>query len=727
LLLALQLRSYICVPLSARGRVFGALTVVNSESNRIYTHDDVALAEELGRRAGVAVDHARLFDAARRSEERFRLATEAAGTFAWECQLQTGGIEWSENAARVIGCVPTDLPTDMAKASFFIAPEERERIFRQNDDALEKGLTGFKFEFRGIGEPATAKRWESQGQIIYDGAGKPLRLIGITQDVSERVKAQERLKQAVEEHLRDEAAVRAAHQRTISVLNLMSDCYIEMDSDWRLTFVNAAAARFNGFQPQDVLGKTHWEVWPAANGTEIERNYRKAAEDKKPFSFESYYGPLSAWVEVHAYPTDKGLAVYFRDITEAKRTAEEKEQLLEAERAARSEAERISRMKDEFLATLSHELRTPLNSILGWSQILERGERDFETVAEGIAVISRNARAQTQLIEDLLDMSRIISGKLRLDVRQVNIGDVVTGAVEAVMPSASAKNLRIQVVADPLAGPVSGDPSRLQQVVWNLLTNAVKFTPKGGEIQVVAKRVNSHIEIVVSDNGTGIAPDFLPFVFDRFRQADSSTSRRHGGLGIGLALVKQITELHGGSVRVKSAGEGNGSTFTIILPLSMARLQPEGVSAGITGKGDELLDETIDLEGARVLFVDDDFDARNMCKRILSECKAEVMLAASAAEAITLLKEKRPDVLVSDIGMPQVDGYQLILEVRRLPDNQGGNTPAAALTAFARSEDRRRALMAGYESHIAKPVKPAELIAVVASLAGRMRRKDQNF
>ena len=246
LLLALQLRSYICVPLSARGRVFGALTVVNSESNRIYTHDDVALAEELGRRAGVAVDHARLFDAARRSEERFRLATEAASTFAWECQLQTGGIEWSENAAKVIGCAPAELPTDMRQASFFIAPEDRERIHRQNSDALEKGLTGFKFEFRGVGEPTVAKRWESQGQIIYDDAGKPLRSIGITQDVSERVKAQERLKQAVEEHVRDEAAVRAAHQRTISVLNLMSDCYIEMDSDWRLTFVNAAAARFNG-------------------------------------------------------------------------------------------------------------------------------------------------------------------------------------------------------------------------------------------------------------------------------------------------------------------------------------------------------------------------------------------------------------------------------------------------------------------------------------------------
>lgn len=402
------------------------------------------------------------------------------------------------------------------------------------------------------------------------------------------------------------------------------------------------------------------------------------------------------------------------DVTEQRRSAEDRERLLDSERAARSEAERASRLKDDFLATLSHELRTPLNAILGWAQVLKRaGTRSDVDFAHGMDAIERNARVQTQLIEDLLDMSRIASGKLRLNVQRLDLVDVVNAAVDAVRPSAEAKQLRIEKVLDSPSAMLLGDPSRLQQVVWNLLTNAVKFTPAAGRIQVILQRTGSHISLSVSDNGKGIKPEFLPHVFERFRQADASTTRQHGGLGLGLALVRQLAELHGGSVTVASPGEGLGATFTVRLPMPIAR-PSEGFDPA--GAGFEL---GFDLAGVSVLVVDDEPDARNLAKRLLEECRADVSTAGSAAEAFDLLCRVRPDVVVSDVGMPGEDGYTFIRRVRALPPESGGRTPAAALTAFARSEDRRRALIAGFQSHVTKPVEPMELVAVVASLAGR--------
>jgi PAS domain S-box-containing protein len=406
---------------------------------------------------------------------------------------------------------------------------------------------------------------------------------------------------------------------------------------------------------------------------------------------------------------------------DVRRAAQEREQLLKAEQTARAEAERVSLTKDEFLATLSHELRTPLNAILGWSQILQsRGLQDPE-LAEGLAVIERNTRVQTQLIEDLLDMSRIISGKIRLDVQQVDLQDVVKAAVASVRHSADAKEIRLQVVLDPLAGPVRGDPSRLQQCFWNLVSNAIKFTPKGGIVQVGLQRVNSHLEVCVVDNGAGIKPEFLPHVFERFRQADASTTRRHGGLGLGLSIVKQLVELHGGSVRAKSAGEGQGATFCIELPVMVVhasqdeihRTHPRSLAQATT-----FVDHP-SLQGITVLAVDDELDGRILVKRVLEACGARVILAASAQEALEALTRERPDMIVSDIGMPGADGYEFIRKVRALKAEDGGRTPAAALTAFARAEDRTRALRAGYQTHVAKPVEATELTAVVASLALR--------
>jgi PAS domain S-box-containing protein len=403
-----------------------------------------------------------------------------------------------------------------------------------------------------------------------------------------------------------------------------------------------------------------------------------------------------------------------------------REKLLFSERWARGEAERASRAKDEFLATLSHELRTPLNAILGWSQILMQPGRTEDDVIQGVRVIERNARSQAQIIEDLLDMSRIVSGNVRLDVQRLELAPHIRAAIDSVRPAAEAKQLRLHAVLDPLAGPVRGDPVRLQQIVWNLLMNAVKFTPKGGRIQVLLERVNSHLELSVSDNGEGIEPAFLPFVFDRFRQADASTTRRHGGLGLGLALVKQLVELHGGTVRAKSSGLGQGSTFTVMLPVMPVQSDDtpqidhrRHPAADRDSSDAENQVPGADIGGAKVLVVDDEPDTLDVIRRLLESRRATVILASSAEEALRKLRQERPDVLVSDIGMPGEDGYGLIRRVRQLSPDAGGDTPAVALTAYARAEDRVQAILAGFQHHVAKPVQPAELIAMVASLVHR--------
>jgi PAS domain S-box-containing protein len=388
--------------------------------------------------------------------------------------------------------------------------------------------------------------------------------------------------------------------------------------------------------------------------------------------------------------------------------------------SARKEAEDANRIKDEFLATLSHELRTPLTAIIGWSAMLRGNKLDETATANALETIERNAKAQGQIIEDLMDVSRIIMGKLRLDVQTIELAPIIAAAVDAIRPAAEAKNIRLHALLDPQAGPASGDPARLQQVIWNLLTNAVKFTPKGGRVQVRLERINSHIEITVSDTGQGIAPEFLPHVFDRFRQADMKHTRTHGGLGLGLSIVRQLVELHGGTVHAESAGLGQGAIFVVQLPAMVARREPEPperrhpTAGGGTAPGRLPV-----LTGLRVLVADDEADTRALLRVMLEQCGAEVMTAASAAEALRLFEQSRPDVLVSDIGMPEEDGYALIAGVRALEAESGGRVPAIALTAYARAEDRVRVLRAGFQVHVPKPIEPDELLAVVASLVGR--------
>jgi PAS domain S-box-containing protein len=412
------------------------------------------------------------------------------------------------------------------------------------------------------------------------------------------------------------------------------------------------------------------------------------------------------------------LVTVSRDITEQKRAEQERALLLASERAARSEAERAARMKDDFVSTLSHELRTPLNAILGWIGVLKQQQQSPETLAKAIDVIDRNSRRQSQMVDDLLDVSRIMSGKLRLDVQRLDVASAIEEALASAQPAADAKGVRLVKVLGS-AAIIQGDPGRLQQVVWNLVSNAIKFTPRGGLVQVTLRKVNSHIQLQISDSGQGIRGDVLPHVFQRFRQGDASVTRHHGGLGLGLAIVKNLVEMHGGSVEAASEGEGLGSVFTVSLPLALAGARPEPL-----GEAPESSPVTYDdlLNGLNVLVLDDEADARDVVQRLLEDAGAQVRTVGTAADALGILADGFvPDIILSDIGMPDQDGYDFMRQVRGLAGDVA-EVPAAALTALARVEDRKRALMAGYQTHLAKPVDPSELVAMVASLTGRTGR-----
>jgi signal transduction histidine kinase/ActR/RegA family two-component response regulator len=394
-----------------------------------------------------------------------------------------------------------------------------------------------------------------------------------------------------------------------------------------------------------------------------------------------------------------------RDATDRKRHEAERARLLESERAARAEAERATRLKDEFLAMVSHELRTPLTAIRGWTKMLQKKPLDDAGAAKALQVIERSARAQQQMIEDLLDVSRVVSGKLRLEMRPTSLSEVVEDALTSLRPTAEVKHIALEHDVEE-GVMVHGDAARLQQVVWNLVANAIKFTPRAGRVRVRLRRHSDAVNLVVSDTGQGISADFLPHVFERFMQADSSIRRAHRGLGLGLALVRHITELHGGAVRAASPGEGAGATFTVSLPAAAAG------ELGAAAPCDM-------VEGVRALVVDDDDDSRELVRRMLEACGVHVATASSALEALAEVARWRPDVLLCDIGMPEMDGYQLLRAIRTLPPEQGGETPAAAVTAYARPEDHQQTIDAGYAIHVTKPVEPVQLLEAVARLAGR--------
>ena len=436
-------------------------------------------------------------------------------------------------------------------------------------------------------------------------------------------------------------------------------------------------------------------------------------------TYQTYLKNIGASV-AHAEQAERHIEELSRYINELKRSEEEREKILLREQAARSEAEAANRIKDEFLATLSHELRTPLTAIIGWAGLLRSEDFDGKLKAQALEAVERNAKTQAQLIDDLLDVSRIVSGKLLLDVNEVELDKVVANAINVVRPAADAKGIRVTYDRAEGRGLISGDAARLQQIAWNLLLNAVKFTPEGGSVRVCLERIDTHIKLSISDTGKGIAAEFLPHVFDRFRQADSTTTRNYGGLGLGLAIVRHLVELHGGTVHVESPGEGMGATFSTTFPLLAVSTQTQsGAAACCNARDGKSSNGRLKLEGLRVLIVDDEPDTRQVISAVITKSGAEVRACASAHEALETLANWKPDILMSDIGMPDEDGYSLIKKVRSLSAESGGRIPAAALTAYAREEDRQRVLEAGYQMHVAKPIGSNELVATIAGLAGR--------
>jgi PAS domain S-box-containing protein len=544
----------------------------------------------------------------------------------------------------------------------------------------------------------------AQGEVI--GASK------ISRDITDRKQA--------------EAARRASEERLRAVVEATPECVTIVRPDGSLEYMNRAGLELIEAESIedvrdtcvfDLIADHHRDEW-------IERHRRVCAGERVDWEFELIdRNGTRRWMETHAVPIQLehsgiGQMAVTREISSRKEFEQEREELLKSERAARSEAERASQLKDDFLATLSHELRTPLNAVLGWSQILRRTSQP-EDLEQGLEVIERNARLQAQLIDDLLDMSRIMSGKVVLEVQPTELVIVVSAALDSVRPAATAKDIRVRTFFDPDGGLVLGDATRLQQVVWNLLTNAIKFTPQGGHVDIIVRQIDSQIELTVRDTGIGIDPEFLPSIFERFRQMDSSTTRRFGGLGLGLSIVKHLVELHGGAIRAESAGTGKGAAFVVALPMA-PKSRTDKLEELSRHFNSEVTSQK--LAGLRVLVVDDELDARNLVQRMLSDYGAKVTLASSAAEGLEKLRADGPSIILSDIGMPDMDGYQFIRRVRELPPHEGGETPAVALTAFARLEDRHRAMAAGFQDHICKPIRPQELILKIANVHSQARQ-----
>jgi PAS domain S-box-containing protein len=818
--------------------------------------------------------------ALKNNQKRLELAQKAGkiGTFEWN--IQTNQVTWTAELEALYGFAPGGFGGKYDNWAESLHPDDRARAEQEVRSAASEG-TELDSEFRILWSDGSIHWIAAKAQVFYDDTGKPLRMIGVNMDITQRQQVEEALREtekqfrwlvesnifgvvfgdlnggiyyandyllkllgyeqedllsgkvrwdkmtpakfshldarAVEElrthgictpyekeYIRKDGTpvpilVGAAllhepddqqHEVAAFILNLTERRRIEadlrlsedrfrmllenvkdyaiflLDTQDRVVRWGAGAESILGYQEADILGQPGSIIFTPED---LQRG-----EDKKELNTAVTEGQAEDerwhvrkdgsrfWASgIMTSLRDQtgqlqGFAKILRDFTDRKQAEEEREQLLAREQEARTEAEAANRMKDEFLATLSHELRTPLNAMLGWTNLLRTRKFDEAATARALETIDRNTKSLAQLIEDILEVSRIITGKLRLDVRPVELVPVISAAIETVRTAADARQIEIESGLDSSVGLILGDANRLQQVVWNLLSNAVKFTPKGGRIEVRLECINSRAQIRVADTGQGISPEFLPYVFERFRQADSSSTRSHGGLGLGLAIVRHLVELHGGTVRAESLGLEQGATFIVELPLIAVRVvneEPEQVKPTAGGELPPICLPSLD--GLRVLVVDDEADARDLLTTVLEEYGAEVTSVATAGAALEALQQndggleksdrvhksvasQQPenpksafsggqsgsqnlkfDVLVSDIGMPGEDGYSLIRKVRALSSEQGGQIPAVALTAYARAQDRAQALLAGFQLHIPKPVDPSELAVVVSNLAGR--------
>ncbi len=663
--------------------------------------------------------HAQAEQALSNTRDRLDAALIASEIGTWEWDIVNDRVYADKNLAAMFEVSETDAIGGPIAVYLQAIHEEDVAAVRSTVKFAIAAGNNFTCEFRL--RKAGGERWLlARGQVVRDAAGTAFRLPGVVVDISDQRRAEAQLRTS---EYRRRMALESAELGTWSV-----------DPTTMTLITDARFREIFGVQADTIDYEQVFALIHPDDQEKVRQAVDIASREVDPAPYDVEYriarsDGIATWVHAKGRINAVGgglrsAAASFdgtiADITARKLAETEREQLLESERTARTAAERAGRIKDEFLATLSHEIRTPLSAILGWAQIMRKSGSPQDHAA-GLEVIERNARAQKQIIEDLLDMSSIINGKVRLEVQEMDLASLIHVAVDTARPTADAKNIPIEVAVDPVQ-PVRmlGDANRMQQVLWNLLTNAIKFTPAGGRIRVSLHALDSQLELCVEDSGEGISAEFLPFVFDRFRQADASTTRRHGGLGLGLSIVRQIAELHGGSVRVSSRGVGQGASVSVSLPVSGLR-ETTGIArrSGLAlapADGEEPGKLARQIEGMRILVVDDEHDARAMIQRLLREHGARVTSAGSAGEAMENLRSGYFDILLSDIGMPGEDGYSLIRRVRALPAAEGGTIHAIALTAFARAEDRMRATAAGFTTHLTKPIEAVELITTIAAV-----------
>jgi PAS domain S-box-containing protein len=648
-------------------------------------------------------------EALRDSEERLQLALEGSDSGLWDWNIATNEDYLSPRWLEMLGYEKGELPAHLSTWENLIHPDDREWVMGWLNAHLQNSSVPYKFEYRMLTKSGEWKWIANYAKVVTrDQQGNPLRMAGIHHDISDRKQV--------------EAALQQREEQFRFITNTIPQIVWTTGPNGDTDYVNQRwtdytgrsleEARAYGWQrliyPDDLPRVQEFWSETCKTATSYEIEYRLQRADG-----------LFRWHLVKGLPMRNAQGQVIKwfgtctDIHDQKQLEVERDRLFKQEQRARAEAERANRIKDDFLAILSHELRSPLNPILGWTKLMQSHKFDPAKTREALATIERNARLQTQLIDDLLDIAKILRGKLNLDTVPVNLTFVIESAIETVRTAALAKSIRLHPVL-PDIGHVSGDASRLQQIVWNLLSNAIKFTPRGGQVDIRLERIEDQAYITVSDTGKGINPEFLPHIFESFRQEDVSITRKYGGLGLGLAIVRQLVEAHGGTITADSPGEGLGATFTVQLPL----LDSEPTLP----QPPEFPQPKLDLTGLRVLAVDDDPDARGLLTALLQHYGAEVLTVASAAEVLSVLETFQPDALVSDIGMPEVDGYTLIQRIRALPAEKGGQVPAIALTAYARHDDQQQAFASGYQGHVTKPLEPALLVQALKALCHQAKR-----
>ncbi len=656
------------------------------------------------------------------SEQYHRIALESGNLGAWRFDRKNNRSEVDERGLSFFGFTAEDFDSSGMTIFSRIHAEDLPLIEKEFQDSLAE-KRNFNVEFRVPTADGFFKWANCTGQPQLDENGEITYVIGNCRDITEGKES--------------EIALRRSEKQVRNVIDNLFAFVGVLSPEGVLLEANKTALNSASLNAEDVIGKEFADTYWWSYSEEIQEQLRDSI--LKASAGESIRYDVTVRVGENQFiPIDFTIAPLYDedgrithlipsglDLTPRKKAEEKLEELFKLEKAARKDAEIANRMRDEFLATVSHELRAPLNSILGWGRLLQKGNLDEPTTEKAITTIVRNAESQNRLIEDLLDVSRIISGKLRLEVMTIKPINIVESALENVRPAAEAKGIILEIKQDAEISHISGDPNRLQQVIWNLLSNAIKFTPNDGRVTLEIERENDFVNLRVKDTGVGIKEEFLPHVFERFRQADASSIRKFGGLGLGLAIVRHITEMHGGTVHVDSKGEGKGSTFTVRLPLVISPEVTESQkSSGELHFKDK--NPNMSLDGLLILVVDDEEDTRQLLVQALTFYGATVVSADSAEEALTEIQDKNPDIIVSDIGMPDEDGYTLIRKIRNLPDEQQRNTIAVALTAFTRAQDRMRALAAGFQNHVSKPVEPDELVTVIASLTGRLQIGDED-